>query len=189
MQPTREQAWNLVCEWVKAESLRKHLLAVEAAMRAYALKYGEDPELWGLAGLLHDFDYEKYPEPDAAAQSGHPFEGVKVLKEMAYPEEIITAILGHALYSGVQRKSNMAKALFACDELCGFIVACGHVRPEKLNGLTAQSVIKKLKTKGFAEKVSREDIDLGVQELGVDKSEHINFVIAALQGISGQLGF
>lgn len=189
MQITREQAWNLAQEWVKSESLRKHLLAVEAAMRAYALKYGEDPEIWGIAGLLHDFDYEKFPEPDPAAKTGHPFEGVKILREQGYPEEIIEAILGHALYSGVPRASNMAKALFACDELCGFIVACAYPRPEKLNGLTANSVNKKLKTKNFAEKVSREDIDLGVSELGVNKDEHIDFVIKALQGIAPQLGF
>ncbi len=182
--PTREQSWDLLCEWVQSESLRKHMLAVEAAMRAYAVKYNQDPELWGIAGLLHDFDYEKYP-----SKEDHPFKGVAKLKELGYPEEMTTAVLGHALYSGVPRETDMAKVLFACDELCGFIVACGHVRPEKLNGLAAPSVLKKLKTKAFAEKVSREDIDLGVSELKTDKSEHINFVISALQKISNQLGF
>jgi len=186
--PNRAQAWQLLCEWVKSESLRKHSLAVEAAMRAYAVKYVEDPELWGLAGLLHDFDYEKYPEADPAAKTGHPFEGVKQLQSLGYPPQIIEAILGHALYSGVPRNSNMAKALFACDELCGFIVACAYVRPDKLSGLSAQSVIKKLKTKTFAEKVSRQDIDLGLSELGIDKNEHIDFVIKALQGVSSELG-
>ncbi|MBU6447972.1 HDIG domain-containing protein [Patescibacteria group bacterium] len=184
MQPTRQQALDLAFEWVKSESLRKHLLAVEAAMRAYATKYGEDPEIWGITGLLHDFDYEKFP-----SEQQHPFEGVKKLRELEYPEEITQAILGHALYSGVPRASNMAKALFACDELCGFVVACAYVRPDKLQGLEAPSVIKKLKTKTFAEKVSRSDIDLGIKELGVDKSEHINFIIQALQGISRELGF
>ncbi len=183
MTPSREQSWNLLCEWVQSESLRRHMLAVEGAMRAYAVKYGEDPELWGTAGLLHDFDYEKFP-----THENHPFRGVEKLKELGYPEEITTAILGHALYSGVPRESNIAKALFACDELCGFIVACAQVRPEKLNGMGASSVNKKLKIKAFAEKVSREDIDLGVTELGVDKNQHIEFVIAALQPLSKELG-
>jgi putative nucleotidyltransferase with HDIG domain len=143
----RESSWELLTEYTKSESLRKHALAVEALMRAYAKKYGEDPEVWGIVGLLHDFDYEKYPSFDAAAQTGHPFEGVKQLQVLGYPENITTAILGHALYSGVPRTSNMAKALFACDELCGFLLACALMRPERLMSLDAKSVRKKMKYK------------------------------------------
>lgn len=161
MDITRDQAYNLMCEWVKSESLRKHMLCVEAAMRAYARKYGEDEEMWGMAGLVHDFDYEKFPEYDAEKKIGHPFEGVKHLESLKYPPEIIEAILGHAIYSAVPRVSQMAKCLFAVDELCGFIVACAYPRPEKLIGLEAKSVIKKLKDKSFAAKVSRDDIELG----------------------------
>lgn len=188
MNKTREEAHQLLEQWVQSESLRRHMYAVEAAMRAYAKKYNEDEELWGICGLLHDFDYEKYPSPDAEAKTGHPFEGVKVLQEQGYPPEIIEAILGHALYSGTPRVSNMAKALFACDELCGFVVAVAKMRPEKLLGMDAGSVKKKLKDKKFAEKVSREDIELGITELGIDKDEHINFVIQALQPIAANLG-
>ena len=186
---TRQDAYNLMHEWVKGESLRRHMLCVEAAMRAYAKKYGEDQELWGIAGLLHDFDYEKFPEVDETNKTGHPFNGVRELERLGYPTEITEAILGHALYSGVPRLSNMAKCLFACDELCGFIVACAHTRPDKLASLEAASVNKKLKAKNFAEKVSRADIDLGIQEMQVDRNEHINFVIEALRPISSQLGF
>lgn len=189
MQFTREQANNLMCEWVNSESLRRHMYAVEAVMRAYAKKYGEDEDLWGIAGLLHDFDYERYPEVDETKKTGHPFEGVRHLEVLGYPKEITEAILGHALYSGVPRVSNMAKALFACDELCGFIVACAHMRPDKLETLEALSVNKKLKNKNFAAKVSREDIELGIQEMAVNKDEHINFVITALRPVSSALGF
>lgn len=176
-----------MCEWVSSESLRKHMLCVEAAMRAYAKKYGEDEEMWGMAGLLHDFDYEKYPEVDAEKKTGHPFEGVKYLESQNYPKEIITSILGHALYSGVKRESQMAKCLFACDELCGFVVACALMKPDRLDSLSAESVLKKLKDKKFAAKVSRQDIELGISELNIDKSEHINFIIASLRGISQSL--
>jgi putative nucleotidyltransferase with HDIG domain len=176
-------------EWVASESLRKHMFCVEAAMRAYAKKYGEDPETWGMAGLLHDFDYEKYPTVNAAAKTGHPFEGVRLLQSLSYPDEVIGAILGHALYSGVPRVTNMAKILFAVDELCGFIMACAHMRPDHLETLEAKSVVKKLKDKSFAAKVSREDINSGIAEAQVDKTEHINFVIVALRGISKELGF
>ncbi len=186
---TRDEALTLMHEWVQSESLRKHMLCVEAAMRAYAQKYGGDQELWGICGLLHDFDYEKYPEPDAAAKTGHPFEGVKVLRELNYPDSIINAILGHALYSGVPRTTNMAKALFACDELCGFLVAVAKMKPDNFQSLQASSVNKKLKDKSFAAKVSREDIELGITELGTGKDEHINFVIAALAPIATTLGF
>ena len=184
---TRNEAYNLMCEWVSSESLRKHMLCVEAAMRAYSKKYGEDEEMWGICGLLHDFDYEKFPEYDAEKQTGHPYEGIKKLREDGYPEEIIEAILGHALYSGVPRKSNMAKCLFACDELCGFIVACAYLKPDKFASLTAESVMKRLKEKKFAAKVSREDIEQGIMELGVDKDIHIQFVIDALKPIQDQI--
>jgi predicted hydrolase (HD superfamily) len=144
-------------------------------------------EEWGIAGLLHDFDYEKFPEPNAEAKTGHPFEGVRHLQSLNYPETIVTAILGHALYSGTPRTTQMDKCLFACDELCGFLVACAHMRPDRFATLEASSVLKKLKDKKFAAKVSREDIDLGVAELGIDKTEHINFVIAALKEIEKEL--
>lgn len=189
MNKTREEAYKLMCEWVTSESLRKHMLCVEAAMRAYAQKYGGDAEMWGMAGLLHDFDYEKFPEVDATKQTGHPFNGVRELQRLGYPNEIIQAILGHALYSGVPRESPMAKCLFASDELCGFIVACAYLRPDRLNSLTAESVNRKLKDRKFAAKVSRVDIEQGIAELGADRDEHINFVIAALRNISKELGF
>ena len=157
-------------------------------MRAYAKKFGQDEDLWGITGLLHDFDYEKYPSPDAAAKTGHPFEGVKVLTGLGYPPEMLEAILGHALYSGVPRTTQMAKTLFAVDELCGFIVAVARMRPTKLEGMEASSVKKKLKDKSFAEKVSRQDIELGITEMAVEKDEHINFVIQALLPIAANLG-
>jgi putative nucleotidyltransferase with HDIG domain len=163
------------------------MLTVEAAMRAYARKYGEDEELWGITGLLHDFDYEKYPNPDPAAKTGHPFEGVKVLREKGYPEEMIQAILGHAAYSGAPRETLIAKCLFACDELCGFITAVGWIRPERLAGLTPAKVKKYLKNKRFAEKVSREEIAQGIAELGVPEDEHIALVIRALTRIGHML--
>jgi len=184
---TRTEALALMQEWVQSESLRKHMLCVEAAMRAYAEKYSEDPELWGICGLLHDFDYERFPVPDPEKKTGHPFEGVKLLQVQGYPDSLIEAILGHALYSGVPRTTNMAKALFACDELCGFVVACAYPRPDKFASLTSGSVQKKLKDKSFASKVSREDIDLGILELGISKDEHIQFVIEALKPIQSQI--
>ncbi len=185
---SREEAWSLLTEWVQSESLRRHMLCVEAAMRAYAEKYGADPEEWGLAGLLHDLDYEKYPSPDPAAKTGHPFEAVKLLREKNYPEEILEAILGHATYSGTPRRTQMAKCLFAVDELCGFLVAMAYMRPDKLNGITPDTVRKYLKKKKFAEKVSREEIAQGIAELGISEDEHFNLVAGALQGIMGELG-
>jgi predicted hydrolase (HD superfamily) len=137
--------------------------------------------------LIHDFDYERYNTYDAAAQTGHPFAGQKVLQELGYPPEMLVAIMGHALYSGVSRQSSMAKCLFACDELCGFLVACGYMRPDHFQSLTAASVSKKLKDKSFAAKVSRADIEQGITELGVDKAEHIDFVIAALRPLEAQI--
>jgi putative nucleotidyltransferase with HDIG domain len=184
---TRNDTLELMHKWVESESLRKHMLCVEAAMSAYAKKFKEDEELWGICGLIHDFDYEKFPTYDADAQTGHPYEGVKELKKEGYPDEIIESILGHAVYSGVERKSNMAKCLFACDELCGFLVACGYMRADKWETLTSESVLKKLKDKRFAAKINREEIDFGVFELGIDKKEHIDFVINALRPIQNKI--
>ncbi len=189
MNITRDQAYKLMCQWVESESLRKHMLSAEAAMRAYAKKYNGDEEMWGITGLLHDFDYEKFPVPDPEKKTGHPFEGVRHLQSLNYPDEIIQAILGHALYSGVPRTTQMAKCLFACDELCGFVVACAYMRPDKLMSLEVKSVKKKLKDKSFAAKVSREDIQMGINELGIPEDEHIAFVIEALKPISKDLGF
>ncbi len=190
---TRGNTWKLLTEHVQTESLRRHSLAVEAAMRAYAKKYGEDEELWGVCGLIHDFDYEEFPfyknEHDLEIAEGHPFNSIKILKEKNYLPEIIEAILGHADYSGIPRKTNMAKCLYAVDELCGFVMALAHIRPEKLNGMTSESVEKKLKKKDFAAKINREDIERGIAELGTDRAEHIDLVIKALQGISKDLGF
>lgn len=183
----REQAYNLMSEWVKSESLRKHMLCVEAAMRAYALKYQGDVEEWGICGLLHDFDYEKFPMYNETERTGHPFEGVRHLQSLNYPDTIIQAILGHALYSGVARESQMAKCLFAVDELCGFLVACAYMRPDHFLTLEASSVNKKLKNKNFAAKVSRQDIEQGAAELGINKDEHIQFVIDALKPIQDKI--
>ena len=164
-------------------------------MRAYARKFGEDEELWGICGLLHDFDYEKYPKPDAAAKTGHPFEGEKILREKGYPEEVMHIILGHATYSGVPRDTNAAKCLFAVDELCGFVMAVAYLKldrlavspPNPFASLTVQSVEKRLKEKKFAAKVSREDIEQGIVELGVERAAHIQTVITAMAGIADKL--
>jgi len=180
---SRDDALKLLTEYVGQESLRKHCLAVESAMRAYARKIGDDEEKWGIVGLLHDFDYEKYPDE-------HPMKGSVILREKGYPEDVIEAILGHNQErSGVERKSQMAKTLYAVDELCGMVMATAHVRPTKLEGMTPQSVKKNLKKKGFAAAVSREDITKGIQELGVPEDEHIALIISAMQGISKELGF
>jgi len=181
---TRESAWSLLCEYTQSENLRKHMLAVEACMRAYARKFGGDQDKWGITGLLHDFDYEKYPTPQE-----HPFVGNKVLEERGYPEEVRRAILSHAEYSGVKRETPMEKALFACDELAGFITATALVKPGKsLAEVDARSVRKKMKDKAFARSVSRDDIVNGAAELGVDLEEHITFCIEAMKGIAGDLG-
>jgi putative nucleotidyltransferase with HDIG domain len=180
----RESAWNLLCEFTQSESLRRHMLAVEACMRAYARKYGEDQDKWGVTGLLHDFDYEKYPTPEE-----HPFVGNKILEERGYSEELRRAILSHAEYSGVKRESKMEKALFACDELAGFITASALVKPGKsLAELDARSVRKKMKDKAFARSVSRDDIIRGAEDLGVDLEEHITFCIEAMKEIAAELG-
>ncbi len=179
----REESWELLCEWTEGDSLRKHMLAVEAAMRAYARKFGEDEERWGITGLLHDMDYEKHPTPDE-----HPMVGVRELERRGYPEDVLHAIKGHADYLDVPRDTLMAKTLYAVDELSGFIVACALVRPEGLEGLRARSVRKKMKQKSFAAAVNREDMVRGAEELGVDLAEHIEFVAGALRERSDVLG-
>ena len=165
------------------------MLAVEAAMRAYAEKYGEDPERWGLAGLIHDFDYERYPNASHSATEEHPAHGVNVLRERGWPDDILQAILGHATYSGVSRETTMAKALFAVDELTGLVTATALVRPSKsLHEVDARSVRKKMKDKAFARGVNRDDVLLGAQELGVDLDAHIQFVIDAMRARAADLG-
>jgi putative nucleotidyltransferase with HDIG domain len=180
----RPSAWNLLTEFTQSESLRKHALAVEACMRAYARRFGADEELWGTVGLIHDFDYERYP----SAQE-HPHKGNEILKERAYSDEIRRAIMSHADYTGITRETPLEKALFACDELTGFITACALVKPGKsLAEVEARTVRKKMKDKAFARSVSRDDIVNGARELGVDLDEHIAFCIEAMKGIAGQLG-
>jgi putative nucleotidyltransferase with HDIG domain len=187
--PSRTDALALMHEYTASDSLRKHMLSVEAAMRAYANKFGEDEDRWGLAGLLHDFDYEKYPNEAHSATDEHPAEGVRVLRSKGYPEDILQAILGHAHYSGVPRESKMAKTLFAVDELTGLITATALVKPTKnIHEVEVRSVRKKMKDKAFARGVSREDVVNGAAELGVDLDEHIAFVIAAMQARSADLG-
>jgi len=180
----RTAAWNLLTEFTQSESLRKHALAVEACMRAYARKLGADEELWGTVGLIHDFDYERYPSLD-----DHPYRGNEILKERGYSDEIRRAIMSHAEYTGVTRDSPMEKTLFACDELAGFITAVALVKPGKsLAEVDARSVRKKMKDKAFARSVNRNDIVNGAQDLGVELEEHIAFCIEALKGIAGKLG-
>jgi len=180
----RESAWGLLTEFTQSESLRKHALAVEACMRAYARKLRADEEQWGITGLLHDFDYEKYPTPEE-----HPSVGSKILRERGYPEEVIRAILSHADYSGVKRESPMEKTLYACDELSGLITAAALVKPSKsVAEVDARSIRKKMKDKAFARSVNRDDIINGAADLGVDLDEHITFCIEAMKGIAPELG-
>ncbi|MCI0625591.1 MAG: HDIG domain-containing protein [Acidobacteria bacterium] len=180
----RDSAFELLQQHTISESLIKHMLAVEACMRAYAVKFGEDEEKWGIVGLLHDFDYEMYPNPPA-----HPEKGAAILKDLGYPEDVIYAIKSHAEWTGCPRKSLMDKALFACDELAGFITAVTLVRPDKkIQGLEARSVRKKIKDKAFARSVRREDITQSAQELGIELDEHINFCIRAMEGVARELG-
>ena len=187
--PTRDDAWQLLCEYTQSESLRKHMLAVEACVRAYARKNGADEELWGLTALLHDFDYERWPNNDHAADKEHPAEGAKILRERGYSEEMVRAILSHADYSGVPRQSALEHTLFACDELAGFLTACTYVRPSKsILDLEVDSVKKRLKDKAFARGVSREDVRKGAEELGIPIEEHISFCIAALRESADALG-
>ena len=185
--PDRNEAWELLCEYTRGDSLRKHAIAVETAMRACAKRYGEpadNEDEWGIVGLLHDFDYEMFPGPDQ-----HPFTGANILCGRGYSDRVIRAIMGHATYTGVPRDTQMARALFATDELCGFLVACALVRPTKsLDDLEVSSVKKKLKDKAFARSVNREDITQGVEELGVNVDEHIRFVIDALRPVQKRIG-
>jgi predicted hydrolase (HD superfamily) len=186
---TRDQALALMHEHTNSDALRKHMYAVELAMRAMAVREGADPEEWGIVGLLHDFDYERFPNHERSATEGHPAEGVRMLAGLGFPEAGQQAILGHAAYTGVPRETPLARALFAVDELCGFLVACALVRPSRsLSDLEPASVRKKLKDKAFARGVSREDVYLGVDELGVPLDEHIGFVIQALRPHERVLG-
>jgi putative nucleotidyltransferase with HDIG domain len=189
MNPTRADALALVHEYTQSESLRKHMLSVETAMRAYAEHYGEDVEKWGVTGLIHDFDYERFPNATQAADQDHPFEGVKILRERGWPEDILEAVLGHAQYSGVPRASRMAKTLFAVDELTGLITATALVRPSRsVLEVDARSVRKKMKDKAFARGVNREDVIEGAADLGVELDAHITFVISAMQRSADVLG-
>ena len=187
--PSRDSALALVHDYTASDSLRKHMLAVEAAMRAYAAKYGEDVERWGLAGLMHDFDYERFPNDAHSATEEHPSEGVRILRGLGYPEDVLEAILGHAHYTNTPRESLMAKALFAVDELTGLVTATALVKPTRsVHDVDPRSVRKKMKDKAFARGVNREDIARGAEELGVDLDEHIAFVIEAMRGRAGELG-
>lgn len=187
--PTRDDAWKLLCEYTQSESLRKHMLAVEACVRAYARKQDQDEELWGITALLHDFDYERWPNSDHAPDREHPAEGAKILRAGGYPEEVARAILSHADYTNVPRQSALEHTLFACDELAGFITACSYVRPSKsVLDLEASSVKKRLRDKAFARGVSREDVFKGAEELGVPLEDHIAFCIAAMREQADALG-
>jgi len=187
--PSRDEALAIVHEYTGSDSLRKHMLAVEAAMRAYAEKFGEDPDRWGLAGLVHDFDYERFPNDAHSPTNEHPAEGVRILRARGFPEDILEAILGHASYSGVPRESRMAKTLFAVDELTGLITATALVRPSKsVMEVEARSVRKKMKDKAFARGVNRDDVINGAADLGVGLDEHIDFVIRAMQRCADELG-
>ncbi len=180
----RADAYALVCEFTAGESLRKHMLAVEAALRAYARKFGEDEETWGIVGLLHDFDYERWPSPP-----DHPLKGAEILSQRGYPEHVIYAIKSHADYlSDCPRRSRLDKTLYACDELAGFITAVAVIRPDGLVGLQSKSVQRKLKQKSFAAAVNRDDVRRGAEDLGVDLDEHIQFVIDAMQSVAAELG-
>ncbi len=180
---SRQQAWTLLCEWTASDSLRRHMLAVEAAMRAYAPRFGGDVELWGLTGLLHDLDYERHPDLD----TGHPRHAMRELERLGYPAELVRAVASHATYLGVPRRTPMERALFAVDELCGFVLACAYVRPGGLVGMTPRSVRKKMRSTGFAAAVSREDLILGAADLGVEFDEHVAFVIDALAARGDEL--
>jgi putative nucleotidyltransferase with HDIG domain len=187
--PTRDDAWKLLGEYTASESLRKHMLAVEACVRAYARKAGADEEAWSLAALLHDFDYERWPNHEHSLDRGHPSEGAKILREQGYSEEIVRAILSHADYCNVPRQSALEHTLFACDELAGFLTACAYVRPSKsILDLEVDSVKRRMKDKLFAKGVSRDDVRKGAEELGVPLEEHITFCIAALREHADALG-
>jgi putative nucleotidyltransferase with HDIG domain len=187
--PSRADTLALMHEYTQSDSLRKHMLAVEGAMRAYARKFGEDEERWGVTGLIHDFDYERFPNNAHSPTEEHPAEGVRILRSRGYPDDILQAILGHAQYCNVPRESRMAKTLFAVDELTGLITATALVRPSKsVHEVDARSVRKKMKDKAFARGVNRDDVVNGASELGVDLDEHISFVIASMQSRAADLG-
>jgi putative nucleotidyltransferase with HDIG domain len=180
---SRGQAWDLLCEWTQSQSLRRHALAVETGMRAYADRLGGDPELWGVTGLLHDLDYERYPDLD----TGHPRYGIRELESRGYPPEVVRAVASHADFMGVPRETPMEKTLYAVDELSGFVLAVAYVRPAGLDGMTPKSVKKKLKQPSFAAAVNREDIRQGAEDLGVDFDEHLAVVIDALSARADEL--
>ena len=184
MQVNRDDAWRLFCEWTESDSLRKHVLAVEAAMVAYAREAGEDEELWAATGILHDLDYEKYPD----LETGHPRIALEELRKLGYPEELIDAVAGHATFLGVPRTTPLAKTLFAVDELAGFVTACALVRPTGIHGMTPKSVKKKMKTPAFAAAVDRDEMRAAAEELGVEFDEHVAKVIAAMEERSSELG-
>jgi putative nucleotidyltransferase with HDIG domain len=184
MEVTREGAWELFCEWTESESLRKHVLGVEAAMVGYAREFGEDEELWAATGILHDLDYEKYPD----LETGHPRYALKELEERGYPQDLIDAVAGHATYLGVPRETKLAKTLYAVDELSGFVAAVALVRPQGIHGMTPKSVKKKLKTPAFAAAINRDEVRVGAEELGIDFDEHLKNVIAAMEERADQLG-
>ena len=186
-EPTRDAAWDLVCEWVQSDSLRKHLLGVEAGMRAYARRYDEDEERWAVTGLVHDLDYERFPDLDDA-ENGHPRTALRLFAELEWPQDVIEAVAGHATFLGVPRETQMAKALFAVDELSGFIAACALVRPTGIEGMAPKSVKKKLKQPSFAAGVNRDEVREGAEELGVDFDEHVAFLIAAMEERRDELG-
>ena len=181
---SREQAWNLLCEWTNSDSLRRHMLAVEAAMRAYARRLGEDEEVWGQVGLLHDLDYERYPD----LETGHPRKALEELERQGYPPEFVRAVASHADFLGVPRESALERTLYGVDELSGFIAACAYVRPQGIHGLTPKSVKKKLKQPSFAAAVDRDAVRRGAEEIRVDFDEHVRFVIAALEPRAAELG-
>jgi putative nucleotidyltransferase with HDIG domain len=184
MEVTREGAWELFCEWTESESLRKHVLGVEAAMVGYAREFGEDEELWAATGILHDLDYEKYPD----LETGHPRYALKELEERGYPQDLIDAVAGHATYLGVPRETKLAKTLYAVDELSGFVAAVALVRPQGIHGMTPKSVKKKLKTPAFAAAINRDEVRVGAEELGIDFDEHLKNVIAAMEERADELG-
>jgi putative nucleotidyltransferase with HDIG domain len=181
---SRDESWTLFCEWTQSDSLRRHVLAVETAMRAYARRFGEDEELWGVTGLLHDLDYERYPD----LETGHPRHAIAELERLGYPAEVVRGVASHADFLGVPRETPMEKALFAVDELTGFIAAVAYVRPEGIHGMTPKSVRKKMKQPSFAAAVDRDELRAGAEGLGVDFDEHVAFVIAALEERAGELG-
>jgi predicted hydrolase (HD superfamily) len=181
---TRDEAWDLFCEWTPSESLRRHVLAVEACMRAYAIRFDEDEERWGLVGMLHDLDYERHPD----LETGHPRYALAELERRGFPADMVRAVASHAEYLGVSRDSPMEKTLYAVDELSGFVMACAYVRPQGIEGLTPKSVRKKMKSPAFAAAVDREAMRTGAEELGVDFDEHVAFVVGALQPHAQVLG-